>query len=51
VLDGVRVELEYAGPADSLVRALAGQRVVDVEIEKASLEQIFLDLYRDDVPA
>jgi ABC-2 type transport system ATP-binding protein len=51
VLDGVRVELEYAGPADSLVRALAGQRLVDVEIEKASLEQIFLDLYRDDVPA
>ena len=34
----------------TLVRALAAERIVDLEIEKASLEGIFLSLYRADEP-
>jgi len=34
------------------VRALAAERIVDLEIEKASLEDIFLQLYREsDAPS
>ena len=46
-LDGAVLVLEYAGDADALVRALAAERIVDLVVEKASLEDIFLQLYRD----
>jgi ABC-2 type transport system ATP-binding protein len=49
-LDGPLLVLEYAGEAATLVRALAAERIVDLVIEKASLEDIFLQLYRDDEP-
>ncbi len=45
--DGARVRFEYAGELSELVRALAGARIADLVIEKASLEEIFLELYRD----
>jgi hypothetical protein len=32
------------------VDALAAERIVDLVIEKASLEDIFLQLYRDEEP-
>ena len=46
-LAGAVLVLEYVGDADALVRALAAERIVDLVIEKASLEDIFLQLYRD----
>jgi ABC-2 type transport system ATP-binding protein len=42
------LRLEYAGDPATLVRSLAAARIVDLEIEKASLEDIFLQLYRSD---
>jgi ABC-2 type transport system ATP-binding protein len=42
------VQLEYGGDPSALVAALARSRILDLEIEKASLEEIFLQLYRDD---
>jgi ABC-2 type transport system ATP-binding protein len=45
-LDGVRLRFAYAGESPALLRALADQPIVDIEIEKASLEDIFLALYR-----
>jgi ABC-2 type transport system ATP-binding protein len=50
-LEGARVQLEYAGEPAALVRALAAEHIVDLEIEKTSLEEIFLALYRGDLPA
>ncbi len=47
-LRGAVLSLEYAGDPATLVRALAAERIVDLEIEKASLEDIFLQLYRSD---
>jgi ABC-2 type transport system ATP-binding protein len=47
-LRGAMLSLEYAGDPATLVRALAAERIVDLEIEKASLEEIFLQLYRSD---
>jgi ABC-2 type transport system ATP-binding protein len=49
-LDGARLRLSYSGDPSALVRALAAERIVDLEIEKASLEGIFLSLYRTDEP-
>ena len=49
-LDGPRLRLSYSGDPSTLVRALAAERIVDLEIEKASLEGIFLSLYRADEP-
>jgi hypothetical protein len=49
-LDGHVLLLEYAGEPSLLVHALAAERIVDLVIEKASLEDIFLRLYRDDDP-
>ena len=49
-LDGPRLVLEYAGEPELLVRALAAEHIVDLVIEKASLEDIFLQLYRADEP-
>ena len=49
-LDGPRLRLSYSGEPSTLVRALAAERIVDLEIEKASLEGIFLSLYRADEP-
>jgi ABC-2 type transport system ATP-binding protein len=47
-LVGQVLSLEYSGDAATLVRALAAERIVDLEIQKASLEDIFLQLYRSD---
>jgi ABC-2 type transport system ATP-binding protein len=47
-LDGTRLRFSYAGDPAALVRALAAERITDLEIEKASLEEIFLALYRAD---
>jgi ABC-2 type transport system ATP-binding protein len=47
-LRGAVLSMEYAGDPSTLVRALAAERIVDLEIEKASLEDIFLQLYRSD---
>jgi ABC-2 type transport system ATP-binding protein len=44
--DGARLRFTYAGEPGALLRALAALPVVDLEIEKASLEEIFLALYR-----
>jgi ABC-2 type transport system ATP-binding protein len=49
-LDGSLLVLEFAGEPAALVHALAAERIVDLVIEKASLEDIFLQLYRDDEP-
>jgi ABC-2 type transport system ATP-binding protein len=49
-LDGSLLVLEYAGEPAALVHALAAERIVDLVIEKASLEDIFLQLYRDEEP-
>jgi ABC-2 type transport system ATP-binding protein len=49
-LDGPLLVLEYAGDPVTLVHALSAERIVDLVIEKASLEDIFLQLYRDDEP-
>ena len=49
-LDGSQLVLEFAGEPGTLVHALAAERIVDLVIEKASLEDIFLQLYRDDEP-
>jgi ABC-2 type transport system ATP-binding protein len=47
-LDGTRLRFTYAADPAALVRALADEQIVDLEIEKASLEDIFLALYRAD---
>jgi ABC-2 type transport system ATP-binding protein len=47
-LDGARLRFAYAGDPSALIAALARAPVVDLEIEKASLEEIFLALYRSD---
>jgi ABC-2 type transport system ATP-binding protein len=44
--DGTRMRFSYAGDPAALVRALAAEQIADLEIEKASLEEIFLALYR-----
>ncbi len=44
------LRLSYSGEPSALVHALAAERIVDLEIEKASLEGIFLSLYRADEP-
>jgi ABC-2 type transport system ATP-binding protein len=49
--EGTRLQLEYAGEPAALVRALAAEQIVDLEIEQSSLEEIFLRLYRDEAPA
>jgi ABC-2 type transport system ATP-binding protein len=46
--DGAWLRFSYAGDPAALVRALAAEQVADLEIEKASLEEIFLALYRAD---
>jgi ABC-2 type transport system ATP-binding protein len=47
-LDGARLTLAYAGDPNALVRELARERLVDLRIEDAALEQIFLAYYRDE---
>ena len=44
--DGARLSFAFTGEPSELVRVLARERIVDLEIEKASLEDIFLALYR-----
>ena len=44
--DGARLRFAFTGEPSELVRALARERIADLEIEKASLEDIFLALYR-----
>jgi ABC-2 type transport system ATP-binding protein len=46
-VDGRRVRFAWSGEPGALLQALAPLVAADVEIEKASLEEIFLGLYRD----
>jgi ABC-2 type transport system ATP-binding protein len=50
-LDGPHLELSYSGEPSALVHALAAERIVDLVVEKTSLEGIFLGLYREQEPA
>lgn len=43
--DGTAVTLRLAGPVAPLVRLVAGLDVVDLEIGRASLEEVFLSFY------
>ena len=43
--DGATVTLRLAGPVDALVKLAAAQEVVDLEIGRASLEEVFLSFY------
>jgi ABC-2 type transport system ATP-binding protein len=47
-VEGRRVRFAWPREPAALLRALAPLAPVDVEIEKASLEEIFLGLYRDE---
>ena len=40
--------LALSGPADPLVKALARYEVLTLDSHEADLEDVFLDLYRDD---
>jgi ABC-2 type transport system ATP-binding protein len=45
VVDGAHVSLNYRGPIDALLQALAADRVQDVSIGEPSLEEIVLSQY------
>ncbi|HEX7976336.1 MAG TPA: ABC transporter ATP-binding protein [Anaerolineales bacterium] len=45
--DGMSVSLQVEGEMDGLIKALAAFPVVDFETEKPSLEEIFLNYYRE----
>jgi beta-exotoxin I transport system ATP-binding protein len=45
-VDGRRARFLFAGEIDPVVKALATGRVLDLEVERASLEEIFLTYYR-----
>lgn len=50
--DGPEAHLQLAGSPDALLRHLAHEHVVDLEVARPSLDEVFLDLYRDaEVPA
>ena len=42
------LRLALSGPADPLVKALARYEVLTLDSHEADLEDVFLDLYRDD---
>jgi ABC-2 type transport system ATP-binding protein len=44
--NGHRVVLSLAGEADSLIKALARQRVLAIDSHEADLEDVFLSLYQ-----
>ncbi len=44
--DGVRVQLQVTGEMDGLIKALAAFSVSDFEIERPSLEEVFLAYYK-----
>jgi ABC-2 type transport system ATP-binding protein len=46
-LDGSRLTLSYAGDPNELVRRLAPERLVDLVVQDAALEDIFRAYYRD----
>lgn len=43
--DGATVTLRFAGDVDDLLRLAARHELVDIEIERASLEEVFLSFY------
>jgi ABC-2 type transport system ATP-binding protein len=43
--NGLRVHLQVEGDLDGLIKALAAYPVSDVEIERPSLEEVFLAYY------
>ena len=45
--DGARLTLAYTGDPNELVRQLACERLVDLTVQDAALEDIFLAYYRD----
>ncbi len=50
-VEGPRVTFLYSGELDPVVKALAAHRVLDLEANRASLEEIFLTYYREDEAA
>lgn len=46
--DGASLTLRLAGPVDALVKLAAGHEIVDLEIGRASLEEVFLSFYGND---
>lgn len=46
-LDGDHVDLRIRGDVDPLVKALAAHHVLDLELTRPSLDELFLDFYRD----
>jgi ABC-2 type transport system ATP-binding protein len=46
--DGPTAHLQLAGSPDSLLRHLALEHVIDLEVVRPSLDEVFLDLYRDE---
>ncbi len=46
--DGKSITVKIEGEMDALIKTLAGFTVLDMELEKPSLEEIFLAYYRDE---
>src|SRR4051812_21480262 len=46
-LDGTRLTLAFTGDPNELVRRLACERLIDLTVQDAALEDIFLGYYRD----
>ena len=44
---GGRLTFRFAGDLDRIVKALAAEHVVDLEVTHPSLEEVFLTYYRD----
>ena len=47
-LSGARASLSFAGELHPLLAALAGRRVLDLEVTRPTLEELFLTYYRGD---
>lgn len=46
-ITGTKVKLRLTGDFDPLIRAIAGQYIVDLEVQEPTLEEIFLTYYGD----
>ncbi len=46
--DGRRAELQVWGEMDGLIKALGSYPILDLETDRPSLEEAFLEYYRDE---
>jgi ABC-2 type transport system ATP-binding protein len=46
--DGARVSFTLAGELDAMIKALAAHTVLDLDVRRPTLEEVFLTYYRDD---